>query len=1450
MLKKSMAIILALLMILSVVPVFAETLPSADGITLSRTSAYLTAGTTIQLTADEAVTWSTSSSAVATVSASGLVTAVATGTADITATTTDGKSAVCKVIVYEVDVRNHAATATPDINGGKFLTDLFGEENFEMMLTFDDNATDTTGNIHPTVKDNLTYENGFNGKAANFANGYLELSDAELGNGSITISTWLKPQSISTLPEPVISTSQVNPGKNEFTGFYMALLNSKVTFYMQRSPFEGNSSGFRYGYEQTMANLPEDIYDGWMNLTWVIDRTAWKVRCYIDYELVLETNLWSSLNPVWDGDWKPLLGRGKYTNGTSDIKYDGLMDDFFIYNGAMTQADMNKLKAYYGLVSTPVTGISLDKREITFDVNETAKLNASVAPSNATKKEIVWTSADPSVATVTDGVVTAVGAGSTTITATTVDGGFVASCLVNAKDPNLEDLKISRTSAYLSTGMTIQLTAEEAVTWLSDQSSIATVTEDGLVTAVARGEANIIARGTGGRSAVCKIVINDVDIRNHQSVPTPDVSGGSFLTDLFDKNKFKMMLTFDENATDVTGNLTTSVKDNLTYEDGFNGKAANFANGYVELPDAQLGNGSITFSTWLKPNSVSTLRSPIISTSQVNPGKYEYEGFYMALVNDKLEMYIHRRPYDGNATGFRKAYSALIGTHAPSDTYDGWVNVTWVADKTKYYMYCYVDYELVFSERIYSSSSPVWDGDWKPLIGRGKHTNGTSVLTYDGLMDDFFIYDGAMSAADLQKIKNYYQLNRAVPTDGITINKSSVALDINEAVSLTASVTPANATMKNVVWSTSNSSVATVNNGKVRGIGEGTATITATTVDGGFVASCTVEVSNVTEPFVYDRVCIFGVDGGGAWINADYMPNVQRIFNGGATTNTCQVSLPSVSTPGWTSILHGTSPDIHGRTNNYMGTKEPFPVDSPYPSVFRVLREADPNAKMAAFSYWPTMTKGVIETNIGVHTLIAETDAESNEKAIEYIQKNDPKILLVHYTDTDHMGHETGYGPNSEGHTEAMKKADALIGELYAAYEANGWLDSTLFITTADHGGVNINGVGNHGGSSPEEVNIFLGVQGPGVKQNSDIVDARYYDTAAIIAHALGLERPEGWIAKVPDGVFHGVHGQTRNEVLYQVSDYRDHVNTKAPSKEGEKITDIFGKEKFEFFLDFEGEAKDLTGNHQATVNKTVTFEEGYFGQSANFSQGSVLLDDCALGEEPITIGAWIKSDQIQPRSLLMASKPLSTEGDGFYLAASNEGLTFGARNGNIRNSFPPYFPYDVNEGWIHILIVVDNTTITQYTDFKLADGQSFDRANVPSGAFPIAIGSNPTGNHAPAFTANLDDVFIYRGAMTSEDVAKLAAYYSKEGTELNITDVQFGDAVSFDFGLEGDTTDSSIYAAIYDESNKLINVKTYPAQTAGGYAIKDTVGAKHLKVFVIDSDLAPKCAPATATKE
>ena len=112
-----------------------------------------------------------------------------------------------------------------------------------------------------------------------------------------------------------------------------------------------------------------------------------------------------------------------------------------------------------------------------------------------------------------------------------------------------------------------------------------------------------------------------------------------------------------------------------------------------------------------------------------------------------------------------------------------------------------------------------------------------------------------------------------VPATGVTLNKTSASVKQGKRITLTATVAPANATNKNVTWSSSDTSVAPVNNGVVTGVATGDATITVTTKDGSHKASCTVTVTTPLPPvLIADFNDIASLNG---IISPHYAPGVE-----------------------------------------------------------------------------------------------------------------------------------------------------------------------------------------------------------------------------------------------------------------------------------------------------------------------------------------------------------------------------------------------------------------------------------------------------------------------------------------------------------------------------------------------------------------------------------------------
>ena len=143
--------------------------------------------------------------------------------------------------------------------------------------------------------------------------------------------------------------------------------------------------------------------------------------------------------------------------------------------------------------------------------------------------------------------------------------------------------------------------------------------------------------------------------------------------------------------------------------------------------------------------------------------------------------------------------------------------------------------------------------------------NGTSMSTpfataAVGTLSNIYGNDTALQLKDrlLSCIRKSENLNGKVATGGvldlskatthttgITLDKTSVELTVGDTLQLTPTVIPDNATNKNIIWTSSNEDVATVENGKITTLTEGNTTIEATTEDGNFKAKCEVAVNNV-----------------------------------------------------------------------------------------------------------------------------------------------------------------------------------------------------------------------------------------------------------------------------------------------------------------------------------------------------------------------------------------------------------------------------------------------------------------------------------------------------------------------------------------------------------------------------------------------------------------------------
>ena len=198
-------------------------------------------------------------------------------------------------------------------------------------------------------------------------------------------------------------------------------------------------------------------------------------------------NLGSGWSFPWISDWDSPVTI-TWTGNASTVD---LLKEASNFNGEYVKSIVFYFEGDSEEATTAVTGVTLNKSAAEMTVGgATLTLIPTVLPSNATNKDVMWTSSNSNVATVNNGVVTAVGPGTANITVSTVDGNKSATCVVTVSNPaptytvalkagtaNADKVTLSATSAV--EGATVTVTPNEEYE-ITDFSAYYVVVEDQL----------------------------------------------------------------------------------------------------------------------------------------------------------------------------------------------------------------------------------------------------------------------------------------------------------------------------------------------------------------------------------------------------------------------------------------------------------------------------------------------------------------------------------------------------------------------------------------------------------------------------------------------------------------------------------------------------------------------------------------------------------------------------------------------------------------------------------------------------------------------------------------------------------------------------------------------------------------------------------------------------------
>ncbi|MGN1417963.1 MAG: Ig domain-containing protein, partial [Acutalibacteraceae bacterium] len=737
---------------------------------LSQSEAVLYKGNSLTLTAtvlpadtsDKSVSWTSSDEAVATVSG-GVVEAKGKGTAVITATTSNAKAAVCTVEVllaaesittneeqYVLPVGESIkieAAVLPDDAADKTL--LWSSDNEEIVAVSSDGTVRaiSAGTANITIK-------------------------AAVGNAQKTVGVF------AAVPETSV---KISGEANEM--------------------FAGDSMKLQ------AAVGPENA--DYKDVTWSSDNEA-----------VLTVSA--------DGTVSALSAGQATVKAVSHFKK--AQDEFVI------------------TVRQGAHEIKLSKTSCQIDENGSAQLEATVLPENAWNKEVTWQSSDENIASVDqNGLVSAVSKGTALITVTSKDGRASAVCEVKVQRL-VKEIKLSQSSAVIEKGKTITLSAsvlpadatDLSVTWQSDNEAVAVVSENGIVTAVSAGKAQITAQSSNESvKAVCDVTVevysSSIEIQNSKEElwvgETLALSAVISPSDTTEKN-----VTFESSDSTVA-----SVSES--------GVVTALKGGTVKI-SAKANDTGITADFDLKVSVKESAVSLSESERVVQKGetfRLDFEIFpedatYRQVTWQSSDETIVSVGSDGSLKA-ESVGTATITVRTTKTFKEDTCNVTVIQNPQEIVLdKNALSIDEKESAKLQASFVPS-DTTQTDLIWASEDEsvavveNGVVTGVSKGTAEIYAISkaDGNVKAICTVEVKRRAQ--------GISFDSAEKTVQAGESFTLSVTITPEGTSEQGVLWSSSDETVVSVGeNGSLKAVGKGTAIIYAETVDGGYKAFCMVTV--------------------------------------------------------------------------------------------------------------------------------------------------------------------------------------------------------------------------------------------------------------------------------------------------------------------------------------------------------------------------------------------------------------------------------------------------------------------------------------------------------------------------------------------------------------------------------------------------------------------------------
>ena len=541
-----------------------------------------------------------------------------------------------------------------------------------------------------------------------------------------------------------------------------------------------------------------------------------------------------------------------------------------LYDGANTKNMSICIKAFVTddpSYVPPVEKVEINKTELTLIKGDVETLTAKVYPDNVKDSKVYWTSENRNIATVDNqGKVTGVAGGETTIIARSSDATVYAECKVKVDVPvdsivlNQKEVTMLQNETHVLAPI---ISPEDAtvkeVQWSSSNKEVVRVTEDGVLIGLQQGRAIVTALirdDYGTHTATCTVVLPEsllvdvTEVRLNKDKMTLEKGTRETLTaTVFPDdatNKSLVWTSSNKNVAIVNANgrvtglsagkatitvTTVNAGETATCEVtvtepeiiSVKGVKLNKTNLSMEKGDAEV------LTATLNPTN-STNKNVTWTSSNENVAVVNQNGRVTAIGEGTTTITV--RTEDGGYTA-----SCNIRVSLPSTKVTGVVlnktGVTLDKDET---------YELRADVIPYNATNQ--KVSWT--------SNATQVATVDQEGNVRAVGQGKATITVTTADGNYkatcvVTVESEVKVTGIELDRNTVNMKYGRVIELKATIEPENATNREITWTSNNEEVATVSGGRVYSINPGKATITATTTDGNYKATCEVTVEDVTE---------------------------------------------------------------------------------------------------------------------------------------------------------------------------------------------------------------------------------------------------------------------------------------------------------------------------------------------------------------------------------------------------------------------------------------------------------------------------------------------------------------------------------------------------------------------------------------------------------------------------